>query len=167
MSGASKVQLLAIALKAAMVLAGLCSTASAQVAKVTTTKCHGTYCTIGSGTCVHIGTRNGRGYFLTAGHVLLGVNTAVIDLRDGKVEARIEAVDRNPDLGLVSVPDNVGLETAFPVADEVAGDSFELVGFTRGGPFVRRSARLMRRSGGLLVCVVKTDSGDSGGPAGS
>lgn len=164
MSGASKVQLLAIALKAAMVLAGLCSTASAQVAKVTTTKCHGTYCTIGSGTCVHIGTRNGRGYFLTAGHVVAGAGTAVIDLRDGKVQARIEAADEDPDLGLLSVPDNVGLESAFPVAEEVAGESFELVGFTRGGPFVRRSARLLRRAGGLLVCAVQSDSGDSGGP---
>lgn len=140
------------------------SPASAQVARLTTQRCNGGSCTIGSGTCVNIGIRGDRAYFLTAGHCVLGSSRALIYLNRGTVEARIDAADETPDLALLSVPASDVDQTAFPLAEEVQESSFDFVGFSNGGPYIKRTARLIRRSGGFLICDVKTDSGDSGGP---
>lgn len=167
MSGASKLQLLALVLKAAVVLASICGAtpAEAQVCKVTSKRCNGFSCSFNNGTCVNIGTRNGRAYFLTCGHLLdEGFRNPIIYLRDGGVEARVEASDMNPDLALLSIPDDQKLETVFPVADEIEETSFEFVGFTYGKPFTRRQAHRARRSSGMLIATCPIDQGDSGGP---
>ncbi len=140
------------------------ATASAQVAKVSWKQCNGVSCTFHEGTCVNIGNRNGRAYFLTAGHVVLGGTSPVVYLRDGGVEARIEAADREPDLGLLSLPMTPSVQDSFPVAEDVTETSLEFVGFTYGRAFTKRQASRARRSNGLLIAVCHVDSGDSGGP---
>lgn len=162
MSGVSRLKLLAIALKIALLLSSLCGSADAQVAKVTVKRCNGFSCVIDSGTCVNIGTRNGRAYFLTCGHVVSGSSSPLIQMNAGQVEARVEASDREPDLALLSIPDPQS--DVFPVADDVSATSFEFVGFTYGRAWSRRQAHRARRNNGMLIATCPIDQGDSGGP---
>jgi hypothetical protein len=156
-----------LALKVVFAIAsicGICSSASAQVAKLTSQKCDGYSCTVGSGTCVNIGVRGDRAYFLTAGHCVFGCTKPLIYLHNGAIEARIEAADLNPDLGLLSIPARETSQQPFPLADDVAESTFDFVGFTGGGMYVKRTARLLRRTGGMLVVDMPGGGGDSGGP---
>lgn len=143
-------------------------TAQAQVAKLSVKACYVTNCSTGSGSCVNIGEHEGRAYFLTAGHVVRHPGaariTASISLGDGWHDARIEASDGKPDLGIISIPveDTKGWYE-FDVAETVDGDNFQLVGFPEGKDYQKRPATRVR-SGEHIVFRSRVHPGDSGGP---
>lgn len=145
----------------------LSGAAQAQVAKVSAKYCYRTHCTIGEGSCVNIGFHEGRAYFLTAGHVVTEPGAASVSARinldNGLCEARIEAVDKDPDLALLSIPERDGTQV-FELAEKLDGDSFDLVGFANGGRYVKRAAVRVRRSGDHAVFRSRVVTGDSGGP---
>lgn len=143
------------------------SSASAQVAKLSATYCNGLTCSRGSGSCVNIGEHGDREYFLTVGHAVLQPDaskvTVAIHLDDGVHEARVEAADMNPDLAVISIP-ATGSCRPFSLAQVLDEEQYDLVGFTGGGPYVKRTAMRVRRGGDHAVFRVRVRGGDSGGP---
>lgn len=161
MPAAKMLRRLSVALAALVTL--LASPADAQVTKISTQVCERNSCVRSIGTCVNIGVRGDRAYFLTAGHCIRGGQVVLVHTNNGAHEARVEAIDATPDLALVST--TLAASTSyFPLAEEVSVESCEFVGFTQGGPYRVRKATRLRREGWHLVADCFADYGDSGGP---
>ena len=118
-----------------------------------------------------------RGLVVTNAHVVAGVDTPVVDRRDGRTnDAQIVAFDAHNDIAVLRVRGLRG--RALELSDPERGDAGALLGFPRNGPYrvtpvrLGRTARLGARDAyGRLqlqrpIVALRGDvrSGNSGGP---
>ena len=118
-----------------------------------------------------------RGLVVTNAHVVAGVDTPVVDRRDGRTnDAQIVAFDARNDIAVLRVRGLRG--RALELSDPERGDAGALLGFPRNGPYrvtpvrLGRTARLGARDAyGRLqlqrpIVALRGDvrSGNSGGP---
>ena len=118
-----------------------------------------------------------RGLVVTNAHVVAGVDTPVVDRRDGRTnDAQIVAFDARNDIAVLRVRGLRG--RALELSDPERGDAGALLGFPRNGPYrvtpvrLGRTARLGTRDAyGRLqlqrpIVALRGDvrSGNSGGP---
>jgi S1-C subfamily serine protease len=118
-----------------------------------------------------------KGLVVTNAHVVAGVNTPVVDRRDGRTnDAQIVAFDARNDIAVLRVRGLRG--RALALADPERGDAGALLGFPGNGPYqvtpvrVGRTARLGARDAygrlklqrPIVALRGNVRSGNSGGP---
>lgn len=158
-----------------VVFLAVCQSSYGQVAKVIVSSsraqsCEPNYCVPNRqsrsyGSCVGIAVRDGKRYFLTAGHVIRGAQSVHISLDGGIQAATIHASTDEPDLALLSVADD-GKSGVFPLYDGQVdkGTEVEFVGFIHGGRYsLRRGTLLGYLHSGYIDTRITVDDGDSGG----